>query len=154
MNNVVGYWAFIRGTYIRGTYIRYSSALFWHLHLYPMIRDLMHVIYITFMLYSWKYYYDSEGTEINFFLLAWHSIWQLVSVIHALSYCPSLDLLDYLQKIFNFLLRSQKVKYFFHPWSFNWTFVTCDKMVSLSWLAYMHCEVNPCIGAIRYLYKK
>ena len=30
--------------------------------------------------------------------------------------CPSVDLIDYLQKIFNVLLRSQKVKVF-HPWS-------------------------------------
>jgi hypothetical protein len=28
--------------------------------------------------------------------------------------CPSVDLFDYLQKIFNVLLRSEKVKYFFH----------------------------------------
>jgi hypothetical protein len=53
----------------------------------------------------------------NFFFcenIAWHSVWQLVSIIQL--QCPSIDLLIYHRKFFIALWRSQKVKYFFHPW--------------------------------------
>jgi hypothetical protein len=56
-----------------------------------------------------------------FFVKTWHDIqFDNLLVSHSYSACPSVDLLYYLQKIFNVLLRSQKVTYFFHSWCWSW----------------------------------